>query len=290
MSDFESDTVEFERPLGVAAHPAAASVKVAGVSHPGRVRSSNEDHFAIIRRTRSAELVDGNIATGELDLSLDHAYLIAVADGLGGNAFGEVASQLVLRTIQGLASGLSNWIMRMDEHALEDIDERVNLFVDTVRKALAQRAAKEPELAGMATTLTLAYTMGLDAVVTHVGDSRAYLIRHGTIEQVSRDHTLYREMVDAGHPEELARPFRNRLTRVLSTEGAGDTVDITYLRLQPGDRLLMCSDGLSDMVADGEILATVMRHKAPRAACAALLTRALDNGGLDNVTVAMAAY
>jgi protein phosphatase len=226
----------------------------------------------------------------ELEATREHAYALIVADGMGGEAFGELASSLALKTAWEWGSLATSWVMRMNPREAEEVQRRARVFINSIHRAIKRRAETDPELSGMGTTLTLAYTMGLDAVIIHVGDSRAYLLRGGGIQRLTHDHTLAQELADMGVPKEEAVAFRHVLTNSLGAKADDVTTEAHVLRLADGDRLLLCSDGLSDLVTDLEMVQTAVRWPHPQDACHALVDQALDRGGKDNVTVVMAHY
>ena len=148
-------------------------------------------------------------------------------------------------------------------------------------------------LLGMGTTLTAAYSMGIDLFIVHLGDSRVYLHRDGVLRQFTKDHTVAQAMADAGYipPEEVRHHAkRNALTNFLGGHNGKVKADLRWLRLADGDRLLLCSDGLNEMVDDVSIARILARHDRPRVAAQALLDEALNRGGKDNVTVIVACY
>ena len=145
----------------------------------------------------------------------------------------------------------------------------------------------------MGTTLTLAYSVGVHLFLIHVGDSRAYLFRRGQLQQLTRDHTVAQALADAGHikQDDVRRhPKRNTLTNYLGGHRGKIKADVRWLRLEDGDRVLLCSDGLSDMVEDAEIARSLAAHPDSDTAALDLIRLALENGGKDNVTVVVASY
>src|SRR5262249_21772968 len=155
------------------------------------------------------------------------------------------------------------------------------------------RAQADPRLRGMATTLTVACSLGPVLLTTHVGDTRAYLCRGGKLMRLTRDQTMAQSLADAGaiRPEEIAEhPMRHVLTSALAARPGFVQVDVGRWRLENGDRLLLCSDGLTEMVSEKQI-ATVLASDAPSATvCRKLIDLALQAGGEDNVTVVLARY
>ena len=237
-------------------------MKVYGISDKGRVRSVNQDAYRI-------------------DENPDGALCIAVlCDGMGGARGGEVASALAAEHFLFTA--------REDLSRTEWLD-----IADIAREAAAvanlnvyDRAFRNEELRGMGTTLVGAIVREKDAVVVNIGDSRCYWMANGQIQQVTRDHSHVQELVETGvitEQEARSHPRRNLITRAV---GVGRRIrsDIFRLDLHAGDRLLLCSDGLSNMVEEKEIADVLNREEYGMAACRRLLDMALDRGAPDNVT------
>jgi protein phosphatase len=196
---------------------------------------------------------------------------VAVADGMGGAVAGEVASRIAIEAVEGAS---------LDGSAPVDV-------VDAANQAVLSAVSAEPSLAGMGTTLTLAL-VAVDGVVTiaHVGDSRAYLHRLGELTQITRDHTFVEEMVARGHlspTQAESHPRRHLLTRVLGMDDM--EIDTYDLRLEPGDRLLLCSDGLTLMLPDSAIATALQNAGDVNEAAWALVEAANAAGGYDNTTV-----
>jgi protein phosphatase len=265
-------------------------VEVGAASHVGKVRSANEDRFAVVRRTRRHDVLLSNVPLESTASAEEHAYLMMVADGIGGSDFGELASSVALATVLDLSTRLSATVMRMAGETREEIKERTAAYADEIRAALRKYADELPETAGMGTTLTAAYSMGDDVVCSHIGDSRAYWVHNGRLIQVTHDHTLAQEMIDHGVPREDTVRFANVLTHWLGAKEDDTSPDVYQLKLFDGDALLLCTDGLSNMVPPEEILQVLAAHARPQAACEALVEAALAAGGKDNVTVVLARY
>jgi len=274
--------------------PTPVRVAFGGRSHTRKVRPNNEDHFMVVRRQRRRDLLLGNLPPEDFATPPEDAYVIVVADGMGGAAFGELASFLALQV--GWETGLRDvkWTHKVDRTELAELMRKAEAYYDEIDRALIEHTRLHPRLVGMGTTLTLAYTIGTEAIIAHAGDSRAYRHRRdGTLERLTRDHTLAQELADFGaiRPEEVERHrLRHVLTNCLGGPGPGVDPDIAHVRLADGDGLLLCTDGLSDLVTDAEIAETLSAVADPDAACAALLDRALDRGGRDNITVVLGRY
>jgi protein phosphatase len=265
------------------------TVDLAALSHPGKVRPANEDHYLLLRFGRYLEPVATNLPAGSLPGNMrEDAVALLVADGMGGRQGGEEASRQAIVTLIELALATPDWVLRLDERTAKLAEERTVERFRQASAAIAERAKREPQLSGMGTTMTLAISFGLDLIVAHVGDSRAYVYRDRRLEPLTRDHTMAQDFLDGGVDSGMARRFRHVLTHALG--GRSFEPEVRRWRLADGDRLLLCTDGLNDMVEDAAIATELERHPTSAAACQALLDCALEQGGRDNVTVAVAGY
>lgn len=153
-------------------------------------------------------------------------------------------------------------------------------------------ARQDPSLAGMGTTLTLACSLGADMVVSHVGDSRAYLFHRGVLHRLTSDHTYAQALVDSGkiRPVDATKhPLRHALTRALGMAG-GDQAEVQQVSLSNGDQILLCTDGLSDPVPESTIADVLRNAKSATEACQTLMDLSLEAGGRDNITAVLARY
>jgi PPM family protein phosphatase len=297
-SSGQTDTKEYipENELAASFYgPPPVSVRVAfgALSHVGLVRKNNEDHYGIVQRLRSRRVLLTNVPEEEMPPTQEEAYALVVADGMGGEACGELASRLALKAAWELGGRESRWLMNAsanDRAAEADIEEQLQVFGGLLNDALRERAELQPEAAGMGTTLTVAYTVGRQGFVAHIGDSRAYLIRGSEIFRLTSDHTLAEEMLASGATEAQVKRYHHVLSNCLSSDGRSVMVEFRPLRLESGDWLLLCTDGLTDLVLDREILSVVILTRAPQPACDALISLALERGGRDNVTVVIGHY
>ena len=223
-------------------------------------------------RPRYAAATDvGLVRSNNEDAYLTAPPLFAVADGMGGHRAGEVASAGAIRTLQ--------------KEAGHDTDSLV-AAVQSANRAVHAEAAANPDLAGMGTTITAMMTTNDAAQIVHVGDSRAYLLRDGRLRRLTQDHTVVDRLAREGKiPAEEAdrHPQRSVLERALGV-GPEVDVDVQLLDVRPGDRLLLCTDGLTSMLNDEEIREILLTEKDPEAAARALIDAALAAGGKDNVT------
>jgi PPM family protein phosphatase len=237
-------------------------------THTGLVRANNEDHYAIIDHEGS------------------YPYALIIADGLGGHHHGELASKIAVDYAQerlaavfgrGLETGKFSRLMT-------DILEKTNVKVYL-------GSLEDSDNHGMGTTMTMAVILPEQLLIAHVGDCRAYLLRGGELNQLTIDHTLLQEMIEAGTlaPDDSSRHLRrNVLTRAL---GVPEYIhpDFMTVPVQRGDRLLLCSDGLHGYVEDSDIRSLMRKDKTPAILTEHLIQLALEAGGEDNITV-LAAY
>jgi len=266
------------------------SVTVGAASHRGLVREQNEDHFAVIQRCRSRRVLITNLPLSDLESADEVSYGMVVADGVGGAVFGELASRLAIRTFGEMSARATSWLMRLKDADAQQVRERIEAYARAIQQAFVDEARRNPETKGMGTTWTSATLLGPDAIIAHVGDSRAYRFRDGAIEQITRDHTLAQLLKEQGSPEAELPVYRRTL---LNYFGGGDSenvpVEMHDIDLQGGDRLLLCTDGLTDLCNDDDLAAVLSTRSAPQAACDELVAMALARGGKDNVTVIVAA-
>lgn len=232
----------------------------------GRARDNNEDSVA-----------------------LDQAACLAVlADGMGGYNAGEVASQMLTGFI---ATELGRWLKGPGREArIGEVQRAVDICVDNANRAIFNAANTNPRYAGMGTTLVLGVFRPEGLLLGHIGDSRAYRLRGGQLTQLTRDHSLLQEQIDAGllTPEEAA--FSNNKNLVTRAVGVEDVVllELHLHEVQPGDTFLLCSDGLSDMLDSISLASLLDGHPALPEAAASLIDAANDNGGRDNIALILA--
>ena len=273
----------------------ALSVDIAGATHQGHVRENNEDSYLLIRFGRSLERLATNLDEHLLEQNYSlTGYGMLVADGMGGMAAGEVASRLALSTLIELIVDTTDWTLALkrDKDANTVLDRMTRRFFQ-IDKILREEAARDEALEGMGTTLTVAGMLGNSLVLGHVGDSRAYLLRGNTLRQLTIDHTLAQALIDAGvasSNDPASRSMRHVLTAAIGSLDERVEPQVQRFPLSPDDQLLLCTDGLTDMVED-ELIADVLREaKSAKSACQTLIDLALSGGGTDNITVALARF
>ncbi len=245
------------------------ALQLLGLTDVGRARTNNEDAFSLAP------------ASG----------LAVLADGMGGYNAGEVASQMLTGF---LSDELGRWLAEAETAPPAAVQQAMAICVDNANRAIFESAQDNPRYAGMGTTLVLAVFRPEGVWLGHVGDSRAYRLRAGRLEQITRDHSLLQEQIDAGliTPEQAQFALhKNLVTRAVGVEPQVELESHLHL-VQDGDLLLLCSDGLSDMLRDDELQALCLAH-AHKTDGLQILTEALiaaanDRGGRDNITAVLA--
>jgi serine/threonine protein phosphatase PrpC len=228
-----------------------------GKTDKGLVRAENEDEFCI-----------------EKDLGF-----LAVADGMGGHASGEVASKMAIDIVRNCF-----------KNEKEPLSSRMTSGIRLANKAIYDASKSQSQWNGMGTTIAAVLLTGNRLSIAHVGDSRVYLVRGGNLEQITDDHTIVSEQVQKGlmtREEADQSGMRHILTRALGID-PDVNVDVDELTMSKGDRLVLCSDGLSELVSDDEILYAAMSSDTPEIACDQLVDMANQKGGHDNITVIVA--
>ncbi len=231
------------------------STTATAISHVGKVRANNQDS------------------------GYAGKHLFVVADGMGGHAGGDVASAIAVRKISEIDR---------EFNSVNDAEFALRSALLSANALLAETVFEHGELTGMGTTVSGILVVGDQLALAHIGDSRIYLFRDGQLSQITSDHTFVQRLVDSGRitrEEAAVHPRRSVLMRVLGDVDASPEIDTTILDLKPGDRWLLCSDGLSSYVAEDRIHAALAAVPSSAAAAQRLLKESLDQGAPDNVTV-----
>ena len=270
-------------------------VDLGAVSHQGLVRESNQDSYLVMKFGRSLETLMTNLDEDLFGQNyLMSGYGMLVADGMGGMAGGDVASRLALSKLIELIVDTSDWTLALQRRkdvttVLERMAERFLQIDDILRR----EAESDHTLQGMGTTLTVAGVLGSDLIIGHVGDSRAYLLHGDNLTQLTTDHTLSQALIDAGvaNPNDPAsRSMRHVLTAAVGSLGEQVHPQVQSFNLHGGDKLLLCSDGLTETVEDSRIAQVLREAKCAQSACQDLVDLSLAGGGTDNVTVVLAHF
>jgi serine/threonine protein phosphatase PrpC len=267
--------------------PREEEIDAYGLTHPGKVRRENQDHFLLcsLRRQLVVRATSVPEADGLLGETTRLASLAMVADGVGGAARGETASRVALTAVtKYVTRSLRCYYGAWDTD--QEFFEALQDGAQQCHAELVRRGEEEPAYAGMATTLTLYLGVWPRAYLLQVGDSRCYLLRNGELTQISRDQTMAQEMLDQGvmNREELAGTrFEHLLTS--SIGGQQTQPKVTRVDMNWGHVLLLCSDGLTRHVPDERIRNVLRSMTSAQQACETLLQDALDGGGTDNITI-----
>jgi protein phosphatase len=269
---------------------------VLGMTDKGYARTKNEDHFLIVRAGRALETVLTSLTETETmpgELFEETAYGIVVADGVGGESAGEIASRQAIYTLLSLSLHTPDWQFRWGPKERNVVMWRMKDRFRRVNTALLRDAAAHASQHGMCTTMTAAVTNGNDLIVGHIGDSRAYLLHRGKLVQLTRDQTVGARLVEDGTHEPndpLVLELRGLLLQALGSREEECEPELSDHVLTDKDQLLLCTDGLTDMVDDVDIELVLNSASSAKSACRSLIDLALKNGGRDNVTVVVARY
>jgi serine/threonine protein phosphatase PrpC len=266
-----------------------------GLTDIGRKRPTNQDHYLVADLNKSMRV-------HATSLNLDeeaHIYggsqgkLLIVADGMGGEAEGERASTIAVDQLTTYVLNSLSWCFRLEEQAEHDFEEYLKEALASCQQSIQVMAGKHPEMKSMGTTMTMVYIVWPRAFVVHVGDSRCYLLRGDQLEQITRDHTMGAVLAEVGQmtPEEARRsPMRHALWNVLGGRSDDLAVDVYKITLEPDDKLLVCTDGLYDMVSDETLQQVLNSDEGSEAACRKLINMANEAGGADNITVIVSQF
>lgn len=269
------------------------AVRSFGLTDAGRVRTANQDQFLIGTLLKALQVHQTSLPRPKVQHGRDRSDLFVIADGMGGHAGGEQASALAIDSVEAFVLESFKWFAQLRG---KEEDKVLADFKSAVGQANAQvfaEAAEHPELRGMATTLTLAYSLNDVLFVAHVGDSRCYLCRRGVLYRLTCDHTLVEDMVRAGAltaEEAESHRWRHVVTNAVGGDSVQVKVEVHKVHLEAEDVVLLCSDGLTNMVPDEEIACILQAEADPERAGRQLVARANEAGGKDNITVVIARY
>jgi protein phosphatase len=258
----------------------------------GRVRQNNEDHFLVAELSKAMRVHQSSLDQPKTQFSYEQGHLFLVADGMGGHRAGEQASALAMETIEAFTLNHLKWFFHLER----DENHLIGEFQDALRQAdarIIEEASRHPELYGMGTTVTMAYILGRELFVVHVGDSRCYLFRKGTLHQITHDHTILDQLLTRGiiSAEQAPRHFlRHVITNVVGGQKLGLDVEVHKLELEADDVVLLCSDGLTEMLSTQQIADILGNQTDSQLACQKLIEEANRQGGKDNVTVIVSRF
>jgi protein phosphatase len=262
------------------------------MTHRGHVREVNEDHFLVADLERAARVRQTSlpIAAEGPALSDAEGTLLMVADGMGGHGDGELASAVTLDTVLEHVVYAMPTLRPHDQGTERELAVELGAGIVRCQERLRQVAARKGASPSLGTTLTLAYVRWPDVYVAHVGDSRLYHWRDGKLAQVTRDHTLAQQLREEYGAGDDVRHFDHVLVNAIGGDGKAPEVEAHHLRLLPGDRLLLCTDGLYGELPALTISGLLGGAQSPAEACHRLVSAALHAGGRDNVTTVVAFF
>jgi len=264
----------------------AIRVEIFGKTDLGRTRDHNEDRFLVADLTRKAASLQADVRQHTIG---PRGTLLVVADGMGGAAAGELASEMATDTIYDHL--VKTWNAE-EEITPQRFAYRLKEAVEVANASIHAHAKAHPEVRGMGTTTTAAGVLNDHLYLTQVGDSRAYLIRGGQAHQITKDQSLMQRLVEAGELTEEEAAHSERRNIILQALGPDPKVkvDLTHQEVRRGDVLVLCSDGLSGQVKKEEIAKAVTDSSDLAAACDKLIALANERGGPDNITVVVARF
>ena len=277
-------------------HPLSSTVRVefGARSIRGGSHDVNEDHYLIVQLMRQQDTIETSLPATHARRFEEYGYAMVVADGVGETGTGEVASRIALETLAALAVHFGKWNLRVDDRIAQEIMDRAERFYRDVDGTVTQLGFGRPR---PQTTLTAAFSAGTDMFFAHVGHSRAYLLREGELLRLTRDHTLQQRATRAvpGRPlvevDAFARDLKHVLTNTIGMHSLiGPTIDLERFKLLDGDVVLVCTNGLTDMVDDAAIADLLASAHPPSVQAEALATLAMTQGGDDDVTALVAHY
>jgi protein phosphatase len=266
-----------------------------GLSDKGCRRPNNQDHFLIADLNKSMR-VHGTSLNLDQDARIyggSQGKLLVVADGMGGEAEGERASTIAVDQVTTYVLNSLAWCFRLEDNSEQDFSEHLKEALISCQESIHAVALRHPEMHTMGTTMTMVYILWPRAFVVHVGDSRCYLLRNGQLDQITTDHTMGHVLAKVGQlnrNEARRTSLGHALWNVLGGRSQELSVDVDRLTLQRDDTLLLCTDGLYDMVADDQLAVILNSSRSAEAACRQLVELANENGGKDNITLIVARF
>jgi protein phosphatase len=267
--------------------------KAFGVSDQGKVRAGNEDQFLIAELSKAMRIWQTSLPEPKLKHGEERAHLFLVADGMGGHNAGEQASALAVLAIEQFTLNTFKWFFEADGAGAQSVLTQFQTALKQADAQIVEESTANPALSGMGTTLTMAFHLGAQLCLVHVGDSRAYLYRSGELHQLTEDHTVTAGLVKAGElrPDQVAgHRFRHVITNVVGGHELGVRVEARAFEVEAGDRLVLCSDGLTEEVTNEVIAAVLTAQAEPEAAATTLLAKANDGAARDNITVVVVRF
>lgn len=270
-----------------------AKVLCAGRTDTGKKRDSNQDQFLIadLHKSMLVQATSLNLDAQSRLYGMSHGKLFMVADGMGGHQAGSRASVLAIDLLINQLLNSMHWFFAVEPNREQDFIGDLKKLFQKAHQAIERESTEQVAHRGMGTTLTLAYVIWPWMYVVHAGDSRCYLLRGDKLEQLTSDHTISNQLVQAGTitaAETANSPWSNVLTNVLGAGSHDVLAEVKKVPLEVGDTVVLCTDGLNRHVEDGELRDIVQRELEPTECCRALIELANFRGGFDNITAIVA--
>lgn len=268
---------------------------VCGMTDVGKKRPRNEDHFLVATLSKSLEVSHSSLDICEETRLFGNSQgrLLLVADGMGGNAAGDRASAMVVSAFADYVLNMLRWYFRADPQREADLAADLGDAVIRCQRSIRDEVRVHPEEQGMGTTLTLAYVIWPRMFVVQVGDSRCYVMRAGKLRQLTRDHSVAQQMVE-NHvlsPNEAAQsPWKHVLWNAVGGNDDDPKPDIFRVDLEFDDRLLLCTDGLTNHVSDEDLAWRLQQEQPAFEICRQMIEQANAAGGSDNITAIVAKF
>jgi protein phosphatase len=285
------------RPLEISAFrwpSSAARLDLAAVSSCGNVQLRNTDHYLVIRLGRLQETLVTSLAAADLPSRFEeYAYAMCVADGLDEGGGGVRASRVALSALAHLGIRYGKWNVRVEPDSAIDIVDQGEFLYRRVNDAVRDASQADGRLGELNTSLTAVYIAGDDLFFAQVGHSRAFLFRDGTLTQLTVDDTLEQLRLQSMTPASLEGSKRDQehiVTETIGGRAGGPDIVIEHVQLWDGDRVMLCTNGLTDLIGADQIADVLASHRRPAEECQRLVDLALAAGAPDNVTVLLADY
>ena len=268
---------------------------VYGLTDSGRRRSTNEDHYLLADLNKSLRVHNTSLKLDDETRIYggSQGKLLIVADGMGGEPEGERASTIAVDQLATYVLNSLSWCFRLEENSEHDFEEHLKEALKSCQESIHRASDDHPEMKSMGTTMTMVYIVWPRAFVVHVGDSRCYLLKDDQLRQITSDHTMAALLAESGQmSSEQARnsPLGHALVNVLGGKSDELSVDVYRLSLECEDILLLCTDGLYDMVPDDRLQEVLSSSMSAELTCRKLVDLANENGGNDNITVIVARF
>jgi PPM family protein phosphatase len=293
MTASETPGVASKETAPASGTPAPLVARAFGITDTGKVRSANEDQFLIAELSKSMRIWQTSLPEPKLQHGEERAHIFLVADGMGGHNAGERASELVVLAIEQFMLNTFKWFFEADSAGAQRVLVQFQTALRQADIQIVEESKADPALRGMGTTVTMAFHLGRQVCIVHVGDSRAYLHRAAALEQLTEDHTLQAQMQRSGSlgPDQvLPERLRHVITNVVGGNEEGVKVEACAFEVRPGDRLLLCSDGLTEAVDEEAINRILNAEPGSEAAAKLLLGEATAGAAADNITAVVVRF